>query len=288
MNWIKQINEALDYIEVHLFEEIDLEKLALRHYTSYYHFHKVFSIICGVSLSEYIRNRRLSLSSNMIKQKNTTILDVAIKCGYNTHESFTKSFKKFHGITPSDAKKEDVVLSYYPKKSFQINIEGELKMEYKISKKGPLYFLGKMVKVVGGKGELKSRIPQLWKDTMDNGGYNILKEHSIINRPTTLVYDIYPSIDKVSYLIGVMTRELVDLEGYVSVEIPETLYVQFYSEAEDLETLHKLKKDIYTNWVSDQPYEFIPVAEVELYYEKNTKDKTGKFEYWISINKKTS
>ena len=105
MNWIQGLQRAIDYVEAHMTEEIDFEQAAKQAYASSFHFQRVFGILCGFSLGDYIRMRRLSLAGEELAKGQGKIIDVALKYGYDTPESFSRAFTRFHGITPSEAKR---------------------------------------------------------------------------------------------------------------------------------------------------------------------------------------
>lgn len=117
MDWLSGIQNALNYIEEHLIEEIDYDKVAKEAACSSFYFQRIFSILCGMTLGDYIRKRRLTLAGNELKLANSKIIDIALKYGYESPESFTRAFSRFHGITPSEAKKEGSKL-----RSFSQNI----------------------------------------------------------------------------------------------------------------------------------------------------------------------
>ncbi|MGN0567704.1 MAG: helix-turn-helix domain-containing protein, partial [Acutalibacteraceae bacterium] len=104
MNWIQGIQRAIDYVEANIVEEIDFEEVAKQAYASSFHFQRVFGILCGFSLGDYIRMRRLSLAGEELSKGNAKIIDIAMKYGYDTPESFSRAFTRFHGIAPSEAK----------------------------------------------------------------------------------------------------------------------------------------------------------------------------------------
>lgn len=134
MDWITGIQSAIDYIEDHLTEEIDYEEIAKRSYSSTFHFQRVFSILCGYTLGEYIRNRRLTLAALELAQKKEKVIDVAAKYGYESPESFTKAFQKFHGISPSQARTGGA-MKFFPPLSIKISLEGGAVMNYRIEEK---------------------------------------------------------------------------------------------------------------------------------------------------------
>ena len=113
MDWITGIQNAINYIEEHITENLDYEAIARESFSSSFHFQRVFSILCGYTLGEYIRNRRLSLAGTELAEGGAKVIDVAAKYGYESPDSFCKAFQKFHGITPSQARSGGAVLKSF-------------------------------------------------------------------------------------------------------------------------------------------------------------------------------
>lgn len=106
MDSIIYMNYAMAYIEEHLTEEIDYSEISRIAYCSEYHFKRMFSFLSGISLSEYIRRRRLTFAALDLKDRNLRIIDVAVKYGYGSADSFTRAFYSIHGILPSEGTPE--------------------------------------------------------------------------------------------------------------------------------------------------------------------------------------
>ncbi len=107
MNLATGIQKAIDYIEEHITDELDLADIAGQAACSPYYFQKIFGILCGITVGEYIRSRRLTLAGSELKKPNVKVIDTALKYGYESPESFTRAFTRFHGITPTEARRED-------------------------------------------------------------------------------------------------------------------------------------------------------------------------------------
>ena len=134
MNWIQGIQRAIDYVESNITEEIYFEEVAAQAYSSSFHFQRVFSILCGFSLGDYIRMRRLSLAGEELSKGNAKIIDIALKYGYDTPESFSRAFTRFHGIAPSEARHGGSVKIFTPL-SVKLTLTGGSKMDYRIVKR---------------------------------------------------------------------------------------------------------------------------------------------------------
>ena len=123
MDWTKNIENAIEYIETHLTDELDYEKIAAQSFFSRYHFHRLFGALCEVTVGEYIRYRRLTLAGRELSQ-GKKVIDVALEYGYDNPDSFSKAFFRFHGVTPSQAKKRGVALCSFPRFTLQ-NLSNE-------------------------------------------------------------------------------------------------------------------------------------------------------------------
>src|SRR5690554_7380988 len=152
MDSLRSMNNALAYIEEHLTEEIDYSEVSKIAYCSKYHFKRMFSFLAGISLSEYIRRRRLTLAALDLKDRDLRVIDVAIKYGYNSADSFSHAFHSLHGILPSEARSENTQLKAYPRMTFQLSIKGGCEMNYRIVEKGPFKLVG-----------FKKRVPIIFK-----------------------------------------------------------------------------------------------------------------------------
>ena len=155
------IQAAIDYIEAHLTEDIDVHDVAARAYISAFHFQRVFSAVCGVSLGEYIRRRRLTLAAQEL-MGGCKVIDTAMKYGYDSPDSFTRAFRRFHGVLPSQADQPGVMLAGFAPMKIQMHQGGGTMLEYKIVEKAPFT-------VVGYKKQFNNEtsyqeIPEWWEE----------------------------------------------------------------------------------------------------------------------------
>lgn len=124
MDWIKIISGSIDDIENNLCDNITAESLAKKYSVSSFYFQKMFSIICGCTVGEYVRNRRLTLAGGDVTDTKNSIIDIALKFGYESNESFTRAFTRFHGTTPSEVRKSKSNLKVFSKISPLLNLTG--------------------------------------------------------------------------------------------------------------------------------------------------------------------
>lgn len=135
MIWYERINDAFDYIEDHMDGKIDLDKVANIMCQSTVSFQRTFSIFMDISIYEYIRRRRMTLAAIELQTSSTKVIDVALKYGYESPESFTRAFKEIHGISPSAARKKGVQLNLFPRITFLLTVKGDIEMDYKTDNK---------------------------------------------------------------------------------------------------------------------------------------------------------
>jgi len=131
MNWIQNLSTALDYIENNLTNEISIDEVASKAYSSSSHFQLVFHVVIGITVNEYIRNRRLSLAAQDLMQPNNKIIDVAMRYQYGTQESFSKAFSRFHGVSPSRLQSGDAKV--FNPLTINLTIQGGFDMAWKLS-----------------------------------------------------------------------------------------------------------------------------------------------------------
>jgi len=167
MDWLDKMNGGMDYIESNLTDDIDYWEVARIARCSEYHFRRMFPFVSGISLSEYIRRRRLTLAAFELSYSNKKISDIAVEYGYHSPDAFSRAFKKWHGIPPSSARKDDQQLKAQPKMIFHLSIKGENEMNYRITEKQTFTIAGisKRVPIIfeGINPEIESMWQQLDK-----------------------------------------------------------------------------------------------------------------------------
>lgn len=124
MEWLQRINQSIDYMENHLMDELNVENVSNQVFASKSNFQRVFHLVTGITIGEYIRNRRLSLAGQDILASDSRIVDIALKYHYDTSESFSKAFSRFHGIAPSDVKTSGAVLKFFYPLTINISVQG--------------------------------------------------------------------------------------------------------------------------------------------------------------------
>lgn len=284
MNWSESISRAIEYIENHLTEDLKIEEIAKHVYLSTFYFQKGFSIICGYSVSEYIRNRRLSLAGYELLHTDHKIIDIALQYGYESPDSFTKAFTRFHGATPSEVCRGAKVKEFVPLK-VNLLVKGGYTMEYKIEEK-------ESFKVVGLKGKFsyekaEQEIPKLWEQFfMKNITQNIKPKYAI-NRDKSMEGDEF------EYLIGDDFHEDLRIpKDFKIIEIPKFTWVIFSCIGPANVKMQEINEKIFKEWLpNSNDYEIAAGYNIELYsdpedYQNGVNDEKYYSEIWIPVRKK--
>ena len=141
MEWLTSIRTAIDYMEEHLKDNISAQDVADQVYLSPFFLQRGFSLMTGYGIGEYIRNRRLYQAALDLKETDDKVIDIAFRYGYETPESFTKAFSRFHGVTPSQARDSAIVRTFLPL-TVKLQIQGGDQMNCKITTMFPFKVIG--------------------------------------------------------------------------------------------------------------------------------------------------
>ena len=162
MDWIKIIENALRYIEENLSGELTVGRIAEKVNISPFYFQKGFSMLCGYSVGEYIRMRRLSVAGSELVTSDNKVIDLALKYGYDSPDSFTKAFTRFHGSTPTDVRRKGALLKSFAPLHIKIILDGGNTMEYRVEEKPAFRVMG--VSKIFSYETANADIPQYWDE----------------------------------------------------------------------------------------------------------------------------
>ncbi|MCT8977849.1 AraC family transcriptional regulator [Clostridium sp. CX1] len=284
MDWLKAMNNAVEYIEDNINEKFDIEKVSKIALSSPFHFQRMYHMITGVTVAEYIRRRRLTLATQDILS-GEKIINVAYKYGYETPESFTKAFKKLHGISPTAAREQGASLKAYPKLSFHISIKGDKDMNYKIVEKGSFKVVGKQKRMTMSGEENFKQVPKFWYDCMADGSYDWLTSKAGKLGVLGVSKDFDKFTDEFNYMIAV--EEIKDPlpKGYISATIPAATWAVFESVGPVPESLHELLRRIYSEWMPSTGYQHDCAPDIDVFPIGDMSSPDYRCELWIPVRK---
>lgn len=283
MDWLKCMNQSLTYVEEHLKDEISYEEVAKKACCSIVHYQRMFSYITDISLSEYIRRRRLTLAAFMLQKEGAKVIDIALLFGYQSPTAFTRAFINMHGISPLEAKKPGAKLKAFAPISFHISIKGESAMNYSIQEKEGFRLVGVKEKVSKDNGQNFVRIPQMWEEVCKSGKYkDILKLSN--GKPTGIMGACANFAEhEFEYYIASASHEPVP-EGMSELIVDQGTWVVF--ECRGMKSIQPTWKRIYSEWFPESGYEHAGGAEMEWYSDGDTESEEYLIEIWIPVVKK--
>lgn len=290
MDWVTGISRAIDYVEAHITEPIDYEEAAKCAYSSSFHFQRVFSVICGFTLGDYVRFRRLALAGRELAQEKGKVVDAAMKYGYDTPESFSRAFTKFHGVTPSQAKKGATIKSF-SRLSVKLIISGGTKMDYRIEKKEAFDIVVKRKRFTKNNEISGQEIAAFWGQciadgTIDKIDQYVHKDNIFKDSIIGIALEYLPEDDDFPYGIGChYNGEPVTDPGLEIVTLPAASYVIFPCRGQMPEAFQKIYKYVCEEFFINSEYQPCGV-EIEAYPSANAKDPDYYWELWIAVDKK--
>ena len=281
MEWIERLNDAVGYIEEHLTEEIDYERLGKIACCSSYHFQRMFTYMAGVPLSEYIRRRKMSLAAVDLQSTGIKIIDVAGKYGYNSPTAFNRAFQSVHGIAPSAVKNEGVSVKSFPPVSFKIIVKGVEEMNYRIETKDAFRIVGVSVPLEKDIEKNFAVIPRKWQETAINGTLQKLTGLMDTQPMGVLGVSTCNDTEPWRYYIAVASSQTdQDLEEYT---VPAATWAIFPGTGTN-QSIQELERRIVTEWLPTSGYEYGNAPDVEVYL--NPDPQNAQYEVWIPVVRK--
>ena len=291
MNMLKQLNDAIEYIEENLCAELNLDEVARLACVTTDSFMRFFSYMTGMTLKEYIRCRRLTLAAQELRHGDDRVIDIAVKYGYESADAFSRAFAKQHGITPAAYRKNGGSLKVYPPVSFHIMIKGAKEMDFRIIELSETKVFG-ISKQFDGEGyKTREELRHImWSEEYENVPEQLCEGKW--NQSGNTSYDgvWYGVWRDGKYMIA---REKAD----ISNAAPETCklsagtYVAFKTECGGLawEELPKLFNLIFDSWLPSSEYKLRGDDIIEIYHLWTDRDKRNQnryYEVWIPVELK--
>lgn len=287
MDWLEQMNAAVDYIELNLAGEILYDKAAKIACCSTYHFQRMFSYIMGVSLSEYIRRRRLTLAAYELQSGTAKVIDTALKYGYESPEAFSRAFKKQHGIMPVSARDFGVTLKAYPKITFSITIKGDIEMKYRITQRNAFRVFGVYAEIGTDKAldnKAFLEVPEFFRkcdEELVPDEINAFLGRFEDNHTISAMYDFKEESFKYM-LCQFLPEGLTIPEKFTILDVPATTWAVFDVPDYDMPTMWKR---IWSEWFPVSGYEAQDGINFEMYYGLASHENVFG-EIWIPVKKK--
>lgn len=286
MDNLKRLNQAMDYIESNLLTEIDMDEIAKIALCSEFHFAKMFSYLAEMTLSEYIRKRRLTLAAIDVKETDMKVLDIAVKYGYNSADSFSRAFYKMHGVLPSKAREGDVSFNTCPRLSFEINITGGAMIKARIVDKEKFNLVGfkKNVTIVhsGVNQEIQEMYSLLNPEVIGElKGISDIEPSGFISASLNFVDRHLDGVGTLDHFMGVASSQTI--EKYSVTEVEACTWAVFESVGPFPQTLQDTWAKIYGQWFPSSNYVPTGGAELTKHFTQDMSAEDFKSEIWIPV-----
>ncbi|SDN86252.1 AraC family transcriptional regulator [Acetanaerobacterium elongatum] len=285
MGWVECISNAISYIEDNITEELTIEEIAKQVLISPFYFQKGFTMLCGFTVAEYIRQRRLALAGSELVSTDKRIIDIALDYGYDSPDSFTKAFTRFHGVTPTAVRKDGAMIKSFAPLKIKFILEGGCVMDYKIIEKDSFTVMG--ASKIFNYDNAKTEIPKFWAELYQPGKKAALCGMYGISIDETM------GSDKFEYLVADNYNPAAEIpEGFVTKVIPAFTWAVFACRGAMPQALQEVNRQIFSEWLpNSKDYEVAAGYNIEMYsdpcdYKKGNLDEKYYSEIWIPVKKK--
>lgn len=285
MNWSESIKVAIDYIENNLTNDITINDISKKCYISPYYFQKGFAMLCGYSVSEYIRNRRLSLAGLELLNTDNKIIDIALKYGYDSPDSFTKAFKRFHGTTPINIRNKKGTIKDFSPLKINISLDGGYILDYRIEDKEAFSIIGLKNSIDYKKA--KTEVEKCWKTFFIKNMLGKLKPKYEVNVDKNMSGDYF------DYIIGDdYNPNNKYSKNYEVIHIPKFTWAIFPCIGKASESIKDINEKIFKEWLANNNYCSIADGyNIVMYsnpkeYKNGINDEKYYCEIWIPVIKK--
>ena len=272
--WIEGFQESIDYIEENLSEALDIEKVAGKAALSPFYYQRIFGALCGMTVGDYVRARRMTLAAQRLTGTEEKVIDVALAYGYDSPDSFAKAFSRFHGITPSQAREPGANLRSLAPMHIKLTMEGGNMLEYSIVEKAPFTIVG--LKRQFNSDTSYQEIPRFWEEWMQQG-----EKRPIMGTFGVCIDMVGKNFD---YWIADLYFPWEEIpEGCETRVIPGSLWAQFPCT---LKTLQDVNTKIWSEWLPAlKGYQLAGDFDVEVYLP--AKDSSGEMQIaiWVPLKK---
>lgn len=283
MEWLSAMNRAIDHLEANMTQKLDIEEVAKLAFSSTFHFQRMYHMLTGVTVAEYVRRRRLTLAAQEI-MSGDKVIDVALKYGYETPEAFSKAFRKMHGMSPSAAREPGTNLKAFPKLSFHISIKGDKDMDYKLIEKDSFKLIGKTKRITTKDGENLNLVPLFWNECVADGTYQRICSMAGAKGVFGICMDFEPNYEAFTYMIAVEDNGEIP-EDFRLAEIPAARWAVFESIGPMPGAIQKVWERIFSEWIPATGYQQEEGPQLEVYPVGDSSALEYKCEVWIPIKK---
>ena len=290
MDWITGISKAIDYIEEHITEPTDYARAAKEACSSPFNFQRVFALLCGYTLGDYVRMRRLTLAGEELLSTDAKVIDVALKYGHDSPESFSRAFTRFRGVSPSAVRKGAAIRSF-SRICVKLILTGGSIMEYRIEKKQAAKIICRRREFTKPGDDYTNReIPEFWNECGRDGSMQKLcgyiKDSAQFKGLLGVCFSTEMTDSGFPYGIGAEYDGESDPQDFEIVEIPAYTYAVFTVRGKMPDAFRETYRKICTEFFPQSGYEYGNGVEIEAYPSADVQNPDYSCEIWIAVKPK--
>ncbi|MFH9061674.1 GyrI-like domain-containing protein [Streptomyces coeruleorubidus] len=295
---LERLNQAMEHIERHLDESVDVAELARIATTSEYHLRRMFSALAGMPLSEYIRRRRLTVAGAEVLAGGETLLEIAVRYGYGSGEAFARAFRAMHGTGPGEARRTGAALVSQPRLTFRLTVEGSSSMQYRVVDRPAFTVAGFKTRVPlvhsGPNQAIIDFVRGLDKQALEQLGKLSDQEPRGI---VAVCDDLDPSRaegTELDYYQAVITAAAAASEvpagvpaGVTTLPVPSGTWAVFTTSGPAPRAIQELWRDVFTEWFPSNPYRSRPGPEI-LRTDLSADGTKADAELWLPVEREST
>ncbi|GAA2388234.1 GyrI-like domain-containing protein [Streptomyces coeruleofuscus] len=290
---LERLNQAMEHIERHLDESVDVAELARIATTSEYHLRRMFSALAGMPLSEYIRRRRLTVAGAEVLAGGETLLEIAVRYGYGSGEAFARAFRAMHGTGPGEARRTGAALVSQPRLTFRLTVEGSSSMQYRVVDRPAFTVAGFKTRVPlvhsGPNQAIIDFVRGLGKQALEQlGKLSDQEPHGIV----AVCDDLDPSRaegTELEYYQAVLTAASAPSDvpaGVTTLPVPSGTWAVFTTSGPAPQAIQELWRDVFTEWFPSNPYRSRPGPEI-LRTDLSADGTKADAELWLPVERES-
>lgn len=283
------LNNTLEYIERNLCTTLNIDDISKVACSSRYHFQRVFHALTGFTVTQYIKNRRLTLAAEELAATDKRIIDISFKYGYESPEAFSKAFKRMHGISPSALKRLNGKIKAFPKISFQVSIKGECEIIYRIVKKEEFKVFGAEFITTKVNDAAYREIPEFISKIFEDGTHNRINR--VLGNPKGSLLDGFHYDFKEDgtrkYMMGYEMPKAEISDEFMILQVPKRTWAVFegHGTMPDNLIIHDIWRRIYSEWFPSSGFEQVEGPCIEKNFWNDEKQSGYRCEVWIPVKK---
>ncbi|GAA1391023.1 AraC family transcriptional regulator [Pseudonocardia kongjuensis] len=284
-------NRAMDAVEEHLDHDVPVREIAAVAFTSEYQLRRVFSMLAGMPLSEYIRRRRMTVAASAVRDGHDAVQDIAVRFGYSSADAFARAFRSVHGIGPEQARLPGAVLRSQARLSFHLTVEGRTDMQYRIVDKPAFRVVGRRTRSTVAHEGINADADRLVRSLPDADWETFEELSDQEPRGAVSVWDDADGTglaegDIAEFYVGAATGRPAPA-GFDVLAVPAHTWAVFSASGAFPRSLETLWRAVGGEWLPANPYQLVPAPSLVRAEYHDEDGEHADVELWLAVRRDT-